>query len=284
MSEATIAHWEVTRAKNAGTKPNPHGGVFDKWYLSLKNLDGGEDCADAYWQRKSPSEVTVGDQVYGKVEGGDYGDRFFLEKDEDGQRPRSSEASTSNNSKGLPSGGETNWTERNAEIRRQHSQDMSLRWLAMLGPDVGPRSISDVWDVADAFDADAIAAGQRASQGQLPSPSAGESQAAAPEQSSAIDFSGARKEEPSPSEPVDDHQWLENLLVLGGASNWAAGKLATYALDKLRPDDLKKCQALLSDLDTASEGRKRLEASYEQAEGEPVPQADPLDNGDSIPF
>lgn len=97
MSDAVHAHWEVTRAKNAGQKPNPHGGQFDKFYVSLKNLDGGTDSDDAYWQRQHPSEVTVGDKVYGKLEKreGDQGDRFFMEKEPDGGAPSSgSEART----------------------------------------------------------------------------------------------------------------------------------------------------------------------------------------------
>lgn len=161
MSEAVIAHWEITRAKNAGQKANSHGGQLDKWYVGLQNLDGGSNCDDAYWQRKSPSEVTVGDRVYGKLEEGDYGFRFYLEKDEDGasRLSGSTETSTSNNSKS-----ETDWTLRNAEIRRQHSQQVALEHAALMqahGQLPENFSPDDLRSLVDWFDLDAQKAGQR---------------------------------------------------------------------------------------------------------------------------
>lgn len=181
---------------------------------------------------------------------------------------RPSESSTGSKS----SGGETDWTIRNAEIRRQHSQEMAVRVLTATGalsdPQAKPDHIS-AWikQWADEFDQDAIAAGQKASQGQSPSTFPSDSGSLAASDSPSADDTG---------------QWLENLLIQGGASTYGAGTLARYALEKLRPDDLQKCEALLGNLDTIGEGTKRLEASYEKAEGEPVPQEDP--DEEPLPF
>jgi hypothetical protein len=83
--------------------------------------------------------------------------------------------------------------------------------------------------------------------------------------------------------PADDsHEWLENLLIQGGASTYGAGKLAAFATEEFSPENLKKCEALLSNLDSQVEGRKRLETSYVKVKGEPVPQIDPHE--DDIPF
>ena len=132
------AHWEVTRANNAGQKPNPHGGTLDKWYVGLKNLDGRKDCDDAYWQRKSPSEVSVGDKVYGKLEKGEFGFRFYLEKEPDGGGGFEAKAGSS--------GKKGNWQpeaerdpERAARILRQHSQEMAIRALNLRQPVSGGR-------------------------------------------------------------------------------------------------------------------------------------------------
>lgn len=283
MSEATIAHWEVTRAKNAGQKSNPHGGQLDKWYVGLRNLDGGSDCEDAYWQRKSPSEVTVGDQVYGKVEEGDYGFRFYLEKDEDVQRPRSSEASTSNNSKSATSSGETNWEVRNAEIRRQHSQEMAVRLL--LGRKQGLEGVdakAELEASANWFDQDAIAAGQRASQGQTPSTSRSDSPAA-PEQSSAIDFTGARKEEPSST--LDRDHIMQLLSSAGLFYAGAQEKVADFIMGPLLLEGRSDAAlSALQDHERQANALTQLKTSTERWTGQPLPQGDALDGQENVPF
>lgn len=110
-----------------------------------------------------------------------------------------------------------------------------------------------------------------------------------------VDLSGARKEEPDPvaavaqafdATPVDDtHQWLENELVVAGASSVAARSLATYAVEKLLPEQRKTLEGELRSTDDASKasGRRRLEASYVKTEGHAVPTDAPEDDP-SIPF
>jgi hypothetical protein len=298
MSEAVIAHWEVTRAKNAGQKPNPHGGQFDKFYVGLRNLDGGTDCEDAYWQRKAPSEVTVGDKVYGKIEEGDYGFRFYLEKDEEGNsRPPggSTESKTSNNSK-ASSGGETNWTERNAEIRRQHSQQVAIEFAA-LSDESAETTLNGLTKLIDWFDQDAIAAGQRASQGAAQTGDSPHSSSlpAAPDSPSAdMDFSGARTEEPGhtslnfPKSDLPDVDRDHIMRLLSSAGLVFAGaqeKVADYILTQLVVAGREK--AALSGLqDHERQGvvLAQLKVETEKWIGSPLPQGDALDGDESIPF
>jgi len=288
MSDATIAHWEVTRAKNAGQKPNLHGGQFDKWYVGLKNLDGGTDCDDAYWQRKSPSEVTVGDKVYGKVENGDYGDRFYLEKDEEGARQfGSSEAKTSNTSKG--SSGETDWEVRNAEIRRQHSQQVAIELCSELGvfePHHVESAQAELVKWADFFDQDAIAAGQKAQGGveaasfdQAGTPDVSSS----PQPSADLDFTGARKSEPqAPVTDLDDYRQLLDSAGLVYAA--ARDEVAEYMALGLSKERLNKALSGLQDLDRQGAVMAQLKTETVKWTGRPLPQGDALDGADDVPF
>lgn len=298
MSEAVIAHWEVTRAKHAGTKPNPHGGQFDKFYVGLKNLDGGVDCEDAYWQRKAPSEVTVGDQVYGKIEEGDYGFRFYLEKDEDGRRTRSSESSTGNN-KPASSGGETDWEARNAEIRRQHSQGEAIEALKLAGyPSDGDWDLlkQGIKEWADWFDQDAIAAGQKAGATQGDSDglsgAAQSSASAVPGQSSAslqpsaverdLDFSGARTSEPN---TVDRDHIMYLLSSAGLVHAGAQEKVADYIMGPLTVEGrAQKALAGLQDHDRQAAVLAQLKSSTEEWTKQPLPQGDALDGEEDPPF
>lgn len=169
MSEAIYAHWEITRAKNAGTKPNPHGGTFDKYYIGLDNLDGGDNCEDAYWQRKNPSEVKVGDKVYGKLEKGDYGWRFFLEPEPDGSPGASrgsSEAQTGSKGSWQPESERD--PERAARILRQHSQGCAVQVLCAQGIDGVDQAMlrTAIREWTDWFDEDVHRAGVKAVIGQ----------------------------------------------------------------------------------------------------------------------
>jgi hypothetical protein len=75
--------YEVVAARDAGNKPNPHGGELTKWYVTLRN-EAGQEMSRVYWQRKVGNEVNVGDKVYGSVTKGDYGPRFKMEQVPDG--------------------------------------------------------------------------------------------------------------------------------------------------------------------------------------------------------
>jgi len=286
MSEATIAHWKITRAKNAGQKPNPHGGQFDKWYIGLENLDGGSNCDDAYWQRKAPSEAQVGDHVYGKLEEGEYGFRFYLEKDEQGGSPRPSSGSTEYSKPAAKA--VVDWDARNAEIRRQHSQEMALRVIVFNGR-AGAFDDLQEWlrDWADWFDQDAIAAGRKAS-GWADAKRQIEEMSERPP-----DFTGARTEEPKPSLnfhkselPTVDRDHVMQLLDSSGlVYAGAQEKVADFILTQLVPQNReKKALAGLQDLDRQGVVLAQLKSETEKWLGAPLPQGDALDGQEDVPF
>jgi hypothetical protein len=143
--------YTVMAARNAGNKPNPHGGELTKWYVTLAN-DKGQEMSRIYWQRKAGSEVSVGDKVYGTVTQGDYGPRFKMEPRPDGSTPPSSipsagpqaggdagvppnPAQQGHVSKAADDGREPSFQdERQRRIERQHSQEMAIRLFAAAEP------------------------------------------------------------------------------------------------------------------------------------------------------
>jgi hypothetical protein len=273
MSEAILAHFEITRAKNAGQRDNPHGGTLDKWYCGLKNLDGGLDSDDAYWQRKSPSEVTVGDRVYGKLEKreGGQGDRFKLEPEPDGA-PREASTGSAGSQNNSPKG---SWQpeserdpERSARILRQHSQEMSIRVLTAMGTFDG-KSAEQIHtrlrEFANFFDLDVEEAGQAAKQAQgSPAPT-------------------APPASPGPVSPsVDDtHQFFAFLLESANLNAEAAHVLGEYIATKFGDDQKRRAEYGLKDTETQLDTLKKLEAAYEKSEGKKLPDGVPEDD---IPF
>jgi len=265
------AHWEITRANNAGQKPNPHGGQLDKWYVGLKNLDGRKDCDDAYWQRKSPSEVSVGDKVYGKLEKGEFGFRFYLEKEPDGG---SFEAKTGSSGKG-------NWQpeaerdpERAARILRQHSQGLAVQARLESGDPItisGGQLHPDLVALTDAFDQDVIQAGQAATsaQGSLPSQAgaSSSSQSASPGSS---------------SRPADDTpEFFSKLLQDAHVDVAAANELGKFIAAKFSPEQKQKAQRELGELEVQGDCVRRLTSAYEQSTSKLLPRST---DGDDIPF
>jgi hypothetical protein len=261
-------------------------GEYQAYMLDVKTEDG-RIVGNVSSNRKlkddgSHFEPKEGEEVWGSLESKG-GGKWKLTLDSQrmkaeplgGSRPasRPSESSTGTKS----SKGETDWEVRNAEIRRQHSQEMAVRVLAIVGlPTKGTTDIvRDIAVLADEFDQDAIAAGQKASQGA----GAGTGGGGSPTSSSVHSTSAPPPEQ---SSAKDTHWWLSNLLEQGGASSYAADKLASFAIEELSPENLKKCEGLLSNLDSQVDGRKRLETSYTKAKGESVPQIDPAE--DDIPF
>lgn len=76
------SEYTVTRAKNAGEKNNPHGGKLIKWYIDVEGPDG--EVKDVYAQKKPGNDLNVGDKIYGRIEEGEYGPRFFGEQNPNG--------------------------------------------------------------------------------------------------------------------------------------------------------------------------------------------------------
>lgn len=76
------SEFTVTRAKNAGERDNPHGGTLVKWYVDLDGPDG--EVKDVYAQKKPGNDLSIGDKIYGRIEEGEYGPRFFGEQNPNG--------------------------------------------------------------------------------------------------------------------------------------------------------------------------------------------------------
>jgi hypothetical protein len=259
--------WRVIDVREGKTEPNPHGGQFQKFYVDF------EGAPDTYWRRSAGDVPEVGHNYFGTVSQGDYGLRFKKEKKPDGYEASTGTSGGSSNSSKGQSKGDVDWDVRNAEIRRQHSQEMALRFVMHPLPE--NFVLADLKTTIDWFDQDAIEAGQKAS-GEAP-----------------VDFSGARKEEPDPvaaiakefdATPVydDSHQFIANELNVGGASLHSASVLATFAVEKLLPNQRQTLEGELRGDDSSKNAAlKRIEDSYLKAEGHPVPapQDDP-----TIPF
>jgi hypothetical protein len=76
--------YTVQDARNAGEKDNPHGGKLVKWYLDLEELreDGSPFLnRDVYTQKKPGNDLVAGQTIYGRIEQGEYGPRFYSEQD-----------------------------------------------------------------------------------------------------------------------------------------------------------------------------------------------------------
>lgn len=157
--------FRVIDVREGKTEPNPHGGQFQKFYVDF------EDAPDTYWRRNAGDAPEIGRSYYGTVSKGEYGLRFKKEKLPDDFRrgtqhgsPGASQASSS------PRG-----DSRNAEIRRQHSQQVAIEIMAARQPLTGAteddaKAMLKEW--ADWFDQDAIAAGKKATEYEDPGASA----------------------------------------------------------------------------------------------------------------
>jgi hypothetical protein len=263
----------VIEAKN----PNPweHGITY---YDMIFDRNGQRFACS--WGTKG-GEPQPGEEVTGEFSQKSDGSWKFTKgsKDKPGGGPSSSEASTSNNSKGPSS--ETDWEVRNAEIRRQHSQEMALRWLA--NGQANLSTVDQLAEIADWFDQDAIAAGQKASQGQQSS-GAPASSTAAPEQSP-VDFSGARKEEPSGFSTLDREHVMQLLDNAGLTFPAAQEKVTDYITGPLLVAGReKKALGGLQDLDRQGNVLAQLKSETEEWIKSPLPQGDALDGDSDIPF
>jgi hypothetical protein len=275
-------------------------GSMVSYVLDLHDVQNDTDKMDVELNRKPESrEPQIGEQFVGDLTPGPYGEKLKIdfEATKELGKGGSREASTGtsggsqNVSKGQ-GGGEVDWDRRNAEIRRQHSQEMALRML-----DVGAKpetfGISDadldnfVKRLADWFDQDAIDAGQRASQGAAPilpggSPRSGAAPGSPPAEQP-VDFTGARKEEHTvPISDLDDYRMLLSSAGLEPAA--ARDKVAEYMGLVLPADRLKKATVGLQELERQGDVLEQLKMETERWIKGALPQGDALDADESIPF
>lgn len=237
----------------------------------------GHKAMDVELNRKPESrEPEEGERFVGHLESGKFGEKLKIDFEATKELNRGGghrEASTSNTSKPASSKGDVDWDAKEARIMRQ----AVLKIIAPMIHAKGDLTL-DLKRVCEEIEDFIVAApsrplDQKASQGA----GAGTGEGGSPRP-----FSDPVRKAPPPEEaPKDTHWWLSNLLEQGGASSHAAGILANFALEELSPENLKKCEALLSNLDSQVDGRERLEKSYVKAHG-PLPTREELD--EDIPF
>ena len=155
MPETGTKEWKVIDVREGKTEPNPHGGMFQKFYVDF------EGSPDTYWRRREGDAPEVGKAYYGSITKGDYGPRFKKEKVPEGYSGGSSEAKATS-SKGSWQPESERDPERAARILRQHSQGCAIEWAGLmqaqgkLPENFGP---NDLKTLIDWFDLDAQEAG-----------------------------------------------------------------------------------------------------------------------------
>lgn len=87
---------------------------------------------------------------------------------------------------------------------------------------------------------------------------------------------------PAPEKTPDDtHQWLTKLLEDAGLDSTGAHAIAGFIVAKFSPDQVRRAETGLKDIETQQDTLSKLRIAYEKATGEvvPVPSDDP-----EIPF
>jgi hypothetical protein len=260
--------WKVLDVREGKVEPNPHGGNFQKFYVDFEGSD------DTYWRRKEGDKPEVGKSYYGTITEGNYGPMFKKEKKPEG-----------GGFEARPGGRGGDWQpeserdpERAARILRQHSQEMALRWTALLqaaDPNLaqtnGGLTLAQAFQFADAFDRDVNEAGQAASQGAGASAPL-DAQASSPATT------------PAPEKPpADTAQWFTKLLEDAHMDPVAALELGKYIAHKFSDEQRKRAASGLRDLDAQGETVKRLTSAYEKSEGKLLPLSSD-DDGEGVPL
>jgi len=270
VSETGTKDWKVLDVRAGKTEPNPHGGQFQKFYVDF------EGSMDTYWRRSAGDEPEVGKTYYGTITEGNYGPMFKKEKKPDGHSGGSSERST---------GGTSSGRDLDASIARQVALKILAPRLNAEGLD--GEKLPSVEHEAERIERFILAAGQKASQGAgagstgggSPTPSSGHA-TSAPPPGEALDFSGARKEEPNATQDLDDYR---QLLWNAGLEPAAARDKCAEFMGVVPPADrLNKAISGLQDLDRQGSVLGQLKAETEEWIKGPLPKAQALD--DDIPF
>lgn len=239
-------------------------------------LDKGADktlCAVEWAKKKTSRPPEVGEEVVGHIEPGPYSEKLKVDYEE----TRALTGGTNARDLGYKgSGGK--WQpeserdpERSARILRQHSQEMALRWVALLRRDANPDPIVEVeqvFELADRFDQDVNKAGQAARGG-----------------------AGNASSEPAPAPPsqpvVDLQECAEALDTAGLMSGPAQNMVAEYMALHLSPELCEKAVRQLTnaaDLETQAMTLKALKANTEKHYKTPLPAHGDSPSDDDIPF
>lgn len=128
------AYYTLTAARDGGVVPNPaaQGSSLQRWYCNFAGADGAA-YEDVYWLRQPGSQTEVNQSFYGEMEQNAKGYRFRSKTPPpDAQAPAN--ASRSGNG-GVPQ--QQRGDGRGPRIERQHSQEMSLRLIEIVGAPKG---------------------------------------------------------------------------------------------------------------------------------------------------
>lgn len=255
--------WKVLAVREGKEEPGQKGGTLKKFYVDF------EGCEDVYWRRKMPASVEVGRTYFGTISNGDYGPIFKKESPGGGGAGGGGGGARSGGGRSFKPESEFD-PEKVARMGRAHAQDMALRLLAINEPNPSKSkqvTVADVLALADEFEADVNAAGEK-TRAASPPPA----QTAAPDEQAA-----------EPAGPVD-LTTMRNLCEHAGLEKVPAERLSRFVCERLNPEQQQRAKQGLEGDTTATLGQ--LVTAFEQAEGEPVEPtpttAAPGD--DDIPF
>lgn len=138
-------YFTLTEVRDGGVVPNPPGGensTLQRWYADFAGADGAA-FKDAYWLRQPGSATEVGQSYYGEMEQNKKGYRFRSKTPPpDAQAPAN--VSPSGNG-GVPQ--QQAAGSKDLKIQRQHSQEMALRVVELVGVPKG-LDLNDAEDMA----------------------------------------------------------------------------------------------------------------------------------------
>jgi hypothetical protein len=270
MSETGTKDWKVLDFRVGKTEPNPHGGNFQKFFVDF------EGSPDTYWRRREGDSPEKGNSYYGTISKNDYGPKFKKEKAPD-QGGAAAKRDWQPESQRDP--------ERSVRILRQHSQTAALQFLAMTRFPVEPENRmvaleQIVKPFIDWFDADVNQAGQTAIQASGKA-TAGSEGAKTPSTAHSPASGQRSAESQFEEEKGERHQWLCQLLEDAGLDATGAHALGSFMVGRFNPEQIKKAETGLQDIESQQDTLSRLRTAYEKATGTllPVPSDDP-----QIPF
>lgn len=249
--------WTAQAVREGKISENQKGpGQLQVFYVDFVGVDG-EVKDGAYWRRKVGNAPNVGESYYGTIKEGDYGPRFYQERQE-GSPP------TPSPSKGREWKSESDFDpERTARIGRSHAQEMALRAIALYGVRDGNADLKGpliTW--TDFFEADVNRAAKAARGG-------GE----AP---------GTESVPAPPPSQKDEQEAFLNALDNAGVPAPAGRVIGDYVNQEFTDQQRRSATQSLLNIDTQGDARKKLWDLTEKAFGEPLPTVEEDDS--SIPF
>lgn len=265
-------------------------GPMVTYVLDVEDENGSFSPKVELNRKPESREPQSGERFVGHLEETNFAEKLKIdfEATKELNKGTSYEASTgtSGGSQSVSKGqkGDVDWDCRNAEIRRQHSQEMTLRLITSSQFTLAAENAKAVIaDWADWFDQDAIEAGQK--YGQKASQGAG---AAHKDGGSPTPSSVGQAFSPPPEKSSADERNLQEygeLLDNAGLTVAAArDKVSEYMGLVLPAARLTKALSGLQDLDRQGNTLAQLKKETEDWIGGPLPQGDALDGDESIPF